>query len=180
MGSFSILHWAVPLVLFGGIAFAIGRGLRREAARPSELKGIGGWLAWLAVGQVFALLIAIGCFALTFEVFGFLSALQPPAVHIAFYARTAMAFCYLILVGATTMALFRKKKYFTELFLCQWITFPVLLIVATVMLTFVTGASSSAIISPEDITAAVIAFGLEAVWVWYTHVSKRVANTMVN
>ncbi|UDF29629.1 UNVERIFIED_ORG: DUF2569 family protein [Roseateles sp. XES5] len=180
MGSFSIWHWVAALAFLGTIAFLIGQVLRKKPTHPSELKGIGGWLAWLAIGQVLGLFQLVLSFALSLGDYGFLSTAYPLRVHIAAYAEIAMGAGYVILVIATTIALFRKKKYFPQLFLCQWITLPALAIVSTAIVTFALGIPSSEVITPKEITSTLVAFGVGGLWVRYTQVSNRVANTMVN
>ena len=180
MGSFSILHWVVALAFVCVTAFLIGQVLRTKPTHPSELKGIGGWLAWLAISQVLGLVRLAGSFALSLGDYGFLSTAYPLRVHIAAYAEIAMGAGYVILVVATTIALFKKKKYFPQLFLCQWITLPAFVIVNTAIVTFALGIPSSEIITPNEIASTVAAFGVGGLWVRYTQVSQRVANTMVN
>jgi predicted exporter len=50
MGTLSIWHW-LPLILVAGLMIGTALWLKRRSARkyPGELRGIGGWLAILAI-----------------------------------------------------------------------------------------------------------------------------------
>lgn len=52
MGSFSIWHWAIVLLLIGVPVFFALRSASKPSQNPSDLVGFGGWLMLLAIAQV--------------------------------------------------------------------------------------------------------------------------------
>ena len=51
MGSFSIWHWAILLLLIGVPVFFAVRSAAKPSQNPAALVGFGGWLMLLAIGQ---------------------------------------------------------------------------------------------------------------------------------
>lgn len=51
MGTFSIWHWAIVLLLIGVPVFFAVRSAAKPSQNPESLVGFGGWLMLLAIGQ---------------------------------------------------------------------------------------------------------------------------------
>jgi len=141
------------------------------------LEGIGGWLAWLAFGQVMSILRLV--ILLVQNSRGYNQIADAPGAHIAILAETAMNLGLIVLAMTTAFALFQKKRVFKTLFLYQWIAIPVVAILDVIVVAFAMGIpihTAAAFIDAKTIGG----FIAPGIWVWYTRKSRRVANTMVN
>ena len=179
MGSFSIWHWIIVLLAFGVPIWLIVRYARERRAAPSntQISGIGGWLAFLAVALCAGFLRNVAEFAKGWPDYlsGFQNqAAQIPLVMVGLLATASLAVHLWVIV-----ALFQKRRIFTRSFLIFWIltafsplfTLPILI---------VPGVTLETILPTEDVGKSIgAAIGL-GFWYWYIRVSVRVKNTFVN
>ena len=179
MGSFSIWHWTIVLLISGMPLWLLVRFWRRRGAAPpnTQLSGIGGWLAYLAV---------ILCIAFLRNIVEFLQGLGD---YLSGF-ENASALIPLVLVGLcsvaylaahlwTIAALFRKKRAFRRVFLAFWILSGLAPFSVLTML-IVPGVTFDMLLPEVEIIRGVSAFIGIGFWYWYVCVSVRVKNTMVN
>lgn len=164
-------------------AIGIASAATREAAPPRELKGIGGWLILVAIGQVIgplsALLQAVKYYVS--EVDGELLAEFPAT----FYGEILMNVAYLAFMIFTAVLFFRHSRLFPRFFILELIlviVFPLLdLLWAAVTVSIYSGQSFTDFLTlePKDIGTIVATGIINPIWIAYTLRSKRVANTFV-
>src|SRR4051794_23862405 len=117
MGSFSLWHWLIVLGPICLVIYFVVRSRRSVPAGQSgsglnvqngELKGIGGWLALLAIGQVLGCLKILAAIVpdLEFLDHGNATVRTAATVEIILYLALFSFACF------TTIALFREKHYF--------------------------------------------------------------------
>jgi len=147
------------------------------------LKGIGGWLVLVAIGQVLGplrTLVSIAAYyanidARLFEKF--------PA---AAYGEVLLNVAMLVLVLCTSILFFRKSRKFPRFFIIEWIAIGILPLLdavwAALTISLYAGQSFSSLLSLDpqgsiQIAAAII---VGPIWITYILRSRRVANTFVN
>jgi cytochrome b561 len=178
MGSFSIWHWLIVLVIFGVILWLVARSVRATDAEKHALKGIGGWLGFLALVQILGLLRVVAGFAESVTTYAPIAAI--PGAKLAIAAELLINIGLVALTLATTIALFRHKKAFISLFMYQWLAAPIASFTNVVVVSGALGVPQSDLITSDDVVKVFASFLAGGLWVWYTRYSVRVANTMVN
>ncbi|MNT80058.1 hypothetical protein D3C72_2194720 [compost metagenome] len=73
-----------------------------------------------------------------------------------------------------------KKRLFVNLYCCQWLVVPVLLILDAVIASALLEVAVAELLTAKFVATMITRFIIDALWVWYTRASVRVKNTMVN
>jgi hypothetical protein len=177
MGSFSVWHWIIVLVVIGVPAWLIIQSIRNRRT-SAQLSGIGGWLALLAFGL---------CMGLLRNAVDLVTGL--PEISEGWHVNRAARIPLAIVLGFTLVQmtaniwviteLFRKKRAFQRAYLVLWILTAAASLSILVMLT-VPGVSLAMILPPEEIGRSIAVVCAMGLWFWYVSVSVRVRNTMVN
>jgi len=175
MGSFSIWHWVIVLLLIGvPVFFAV-----RSAAKPSQnsaaLVGFGGWLMLLAIGQTLSPLRSLAQLGSSTEDYQKLMML--PNGTLAAYGEIALLLAFVVLQGVVLVAMFRRSSRFKQLFLVQWIAIPVVFVLDAVWISAVLGAPMSQVLAGDALVTPIVSFVLTGIWVAYVYKSIRVRNT---
>jgi hypothetical protein len=179
MGTFSIWHWLIVLVVIGvpiWLLVRYSRQRRNGQLTNAQLTGIGGWLALLAFGLCVSFLRNVLRFAKEFE--GYSDAWMVPAARVPLVVAISAIVVYLAVHLWTIIALFQKRKYFRRLFLGYWIVSSLAALALLPMLT-VPGVTFDMLLPPEEIVTQIGSTIGIGIWVWYTRVSVRVKNTFV-
>lgn len=186
MGSFSILHWLIVLVVIGGIGYAVVRSRKQATASLAvadggTLKanvgpsGLGGWLILVVLGQiggVLQMLKSIVDEVQLYEDFG-------PTVHYILNAEMALMVAYAILIVVTTISMFRTERRFVALWKIQAVITVLFPLIDAVIVSAVSNTPIEKLIDERAIGHVIggtIGMGL---WWWYMNVSVRVKNTFV-
>ncbi|WP_292317444.1 DUF2569 family protein [Mesorhizobium sp.] len=175
MGSFSILHWAIVLLLIGVPVFFALRSASKPSQNPSDLVGFGGWLMLLAIGQV------LSPFRTLAELFssseGYKQLIPLPNGPLAVCGEIVLLLAFAGLQVVVLFAMLRCSPRFKGLFLCQWIPIPVVFILDAVWTSTVLGIPISQILAADALVAVIVSFALTGIWVAYVYRSIRVRNT---
>lgn len=107
MGAFSIFHWIILLAVIGGIVGLVTSGRKYGPDGKPELRGIGGWLAVLAVWQVLVTFRMLGSAADMSSAPD--SLINIPGAGVAAYFELALNLCLATVIVATTFTLFKKN-----------------------------------------------------------------------
>ena len=178
MGSFSLWHWLIVFVPIAIVAWLLIRSRRSVPASVGPLEGIRGWLALLAFGQSIGVLRLAATVLQNFK--GYKGYWEIPGAAIAIYSEIAINVVLIALCLSTTYALFAKKQIFARLFLWQWIAQPSAFILNLLCVSAALNLPVSQLVTGKEVGATFGTFLGTIVWVWYTRVSVRVKNTMVN
>lgn len=178
MGSFSFWHWLIVLMIIGGIAWLVLKARKMSPSDKAQLQGIGGWLALLAFGQTLGTLRLVVEVLKNFE--GYAGLWNIKGATVAIYTEIAMNVALVALAVATLVALFNKKHSFVQLFFYQWLALPVIFILNILIVSSALDLPVPSLLTGKETSSTVVQFLAGGIWVWYTRVSVRVRNTMVN
>ena len=179
MGSFSVWHWLIVLLVVAVPACLIGQAVRnRRKGGNTQLSGISGWLALLAFGL---------CMGLLRNLVEFLKGWPDvtagweanPAARGPLAIVVALTVAFLIANLWTIVALFRKQRTLRLAYMTLWLMAAVVPFSVLTMLS-VPGVTLEMILPAEEIGRTVGTLLLMGAWFWYLSVSERVRNTMVN
>ncbi|NLS01994.1 DUF2569 family protein [Rhizobium sp. P32RR-XVIII] len=177
MGSFSIWHWLIVLVIFGGIGWLVFSSRNKVATATGEPAGFGGWLILPMIGQTVAPIKTLAGVAETAKAYDQYGSV--PGAQVASYGEGALTFAYLALQVVTLIAMYRKSRLFPKLFLYQWLAIPVYLTLDALVVSLSLGVSVDQLYGQAEIAAAVTPFVAAGLWVLYMFKSVRVRNTFV-
>ena len=165
-----------PLVLIiSVIGFFVWRANRKRDPN-ANLKGIGGWLLLLAIGQCLGTLRVAGGIAQSMPEYQ--SVWSIPNGPAAAISEIACNVLLLVMVGITTWALFNHKRFFPTLFLYQWGASLILPIVSTVAVSYFLRVPDKEHLYTL-VGTWVASFIAGGIWVIYVLRSQRVKNTFV-
>ncbi|MGT2468879.1 DUF2569 family protein [Mesorhizobium atlanticum] len=175
MGSFSIWHWAIVLLLIGVPVFLpFARRASRRRIRAIWLD-LGGWLMLLAIAQV------LSPFRTLAELFssseGYKQLIPLPNGPLAVCGEIVLLLAFAGLQVVVLFAMLRRSPRFKGLFLCQWIAIPVVFILDAGWTSTVLGIPISQILAADALVAVIVSFALTGIWVAYVYRSIRVRNT---
>lgn len=176
LSQFSVFFLYGTLIIGPFIAFGI-------LSRPKNdtLTGIQGWLAWLALGQVFGLGNLAWLAHTELARYRALRDLMANEPAVAASFEFVMSTCvYLVVQIVVTYALFAKKRYFRKLFLLDWILLLVLTCVDTAYAAYVSDTNVFDALTAQDVGIILSVVALSTIPVAYVLRSRRVANTMVH
>lgn len=175
MGSFSIWHWAIVLLLIGVPVFFAVRSAIKPSQSPSDLVGFGGWLMLLAIGQ------ALSPFRTLAELFssseGYQQLMPLPNGPVAVCGEIVLLLAFAALQVVVLFAMVRRSPRFKQLFLYQWITIPVVFILDAIWTSTILGVPISQILVADALIAVIASFVLTGIWVACVYRSVRVRNT---
>jgi hypothetical protein len=153
-------------------------GAQHVQKLDEPLKGIGGWLVLVAIGQIIGVIKVI---VSTVEYY------TGPGVHeafeklsIAMNAELTLNATYIALVIFTTYAFFSEKRYFRILYILEILLSPILIIVDAMLLSLFTTLSFSKALDTDLLARTVGACLPGTIWIIYMFRSRRVKNTFVN
>ena len=175
MGTFSIWHWAIVLLLIGVPVFFAVRSAAKPSQNPEALVGFGGWLMLLAIGQALSPLRTLADFANSADSYQQLMTLSNGPL--AVYGEVALNLAFLALQLVVLVAMLRRSHRFPQLFLCQWLAIPVVFILDTVWISTVLGVSVNQVLAGDALVAPIASFVVTGIWAAYVYKSVRVRNT---
>ncbi|ESY91989.1 DUF2569 family protein [Mesorhizobium australicum] len=175
MGTFSIWHWAIVLLLIGvPVVFAV-----RSAAKPSQnpevLVGFGGWLMLLAIGQTLSPLRTLAHFANSAD--GYQKIMTLPNGSLAVYGEVALNLAFLALQLVVLVSMLRRSRRFPQLFLCQWFAIPAVFILDTIWTSSILGVPVNEVLAGDALATPIASFVVTGIWAAYVYKSVRVRNT---
>ncbi|TPK63876.1 MULTISPECIES: DUF2569 family protein [unclassified Mesorhizobium] len=175
MGTFSIWHWAIVLLIIGVPVFFAVRSAVKPSQGPAALVGFGGWLMLLAIGQVLSPLRTLADLANSAE--GYRQLLPLPNGLLAVYSEVALNLAFLALQLVVLISMLRRSRRFPQLFLVQWIAIPVVFVLDTILISSTLGVPVSQILAGDALMTPILSFVFTGAWVAYVHKSVRVKNT---
>jgi hypothetical protein len=175
MGTFSIWHWAIVLLLIGVPVFFAVRSAVSPSRNSGNLVGFGGWLMLLAIGQV------LSPFRTLAELFssseGYQQLMTLPNGPLAVCGEIVLLLMFAAIQVIVLFAMLRRSPRFKRLFLYQWIAIPVTFILDAVWTSTVLGIPIGQILAEDAFVAAIASFAVTGIWVAYVYKSVRVRNT---
>lgn len=175
MGTFSIWHWAIVLLLIGVPVFFAVRSAAKPARNPEALVGFGGWLMLLAIGQALSPLRTLAALANSAD--GYQQLMPLSNGPLAVYGEVALTLAFLVLQLVVLVAMLRRSHRFPRLFLCQWFAIPVVFILDTVWTSTILGVPVNQVLAGDALVAPIASFVATGIWVAYVYKSARVRNT---
>ncbi|MER8374260.1 DUF2569 family protein [Mesorhizobium sp. M1406] len=175
MGSFSIWHWAIVLLLIGAPVFFAVRSATKPSQNPETLVGIGGWLMLLAIGQALSPLRTLLVLGSSSE--GYNQLMLVPNGPMVVYGEVALLLAFLVLQLVVLVAMLRRSSWFKQLFLIQWLAIPVVFILDAAWVSAALGVAVGQVITGGALAAPIVSFVLTGLWVAYVYKSVRVRNT---
>lgn len=184
MGSFSIWHWLILLLVLGlPISVIVWMSRRQARGVGGQLKGFGGWLLWLAI------MIWIAPVRSLINLAGATEGVSPYILarfHLAFDGEMLL-YTILIIMQIVTIVLMMKRSWrFVPMFI--WMGgYAVLL----PLLDVAWGSTIFSVLSGQPVSVFIDAMAAQAVggfvstmigvvvWMLYLTRSRRVANTFV-
>lgn len=185
MGSFSLWHWLIVLGPICLVIYLVVRSRRSVPAGQSssglnvqsgELKGIGGWLILLAIGQL------LGCLRILTAIVPDLEFLDHSnaAVRAAVIVEIILYLAVFFLACFTTIAMFREKRYFVVAWKLQSLAVVLVPILNWVLVSDIMQVPMGKVVAEEAVGQVIGGAVGIAIWWWYLTVSVRVKNTFVN
>jgi len=178
MGAFSIFHWIILLAIIGGIVGLVTSGRKYGPDGKPELRGIGGWLAVLAVWQVLITIQMLGNAADMSSAPD--SLINIPGASVAAYFELALNLCLATVIIATTFTLFKKLHVFKRMFFFQWLASPIVLVLKLAIVSAALRMRVELLLTGEVVLQLIVNLIIGGLWLLYIRVSVRVKNTMVN
>lgn len=176
MGTFSIWHWLLVLLIVGGIVSVIViTARRRDPMHPSQISGFGGWLLLLAIGQCLSPLRNLGELAAGAE--GYRTAATMPNGTVLVAGEILINLAFIAFQVYVVVAMLKRWVIFPRLFLYQWFLIMALPIIDVVWVATIMGMPLSRVFPATELGSAIGAVIALGIWVWYTSVSVRVRNT---
>jgi hypothetical protein len=166
------------LALFGLVGWFFFLRPRTDTTSPPSqpLKGIGGWLIVVAIGQAATPLALILRYALDFREYWSLWKTQ--LLPIA--GEAILNLGIILFVIWCSISFFGTRKSFPRLFIWELWLLVFLRFVDDLWVSLTTGASLNNLVSEADTKGNVRALVIAIVWTAYTLKSVRVKNTFVN
>ncbi|RWC41781.1 MAG: DUF2569 family protein [Mesorhizobium sp.] len=175
MGTFSIWHWAILLLLIGVPVFFAVRSAAKPSRIPGALVGFGGWLMLLAIGQTLSPLRTLADFANSAD--GYQQLMTLSNGPLAVYGEVALNLAFLALQLVVLVSMLRRSHRFPQLFLLQWLAIPVVFVLDTIWVASVLGVPVSLVLAGDALVTPIVSFVLTGLWVAYVYKSVRVRNT---
>jgi hypothetical protein len=175
MGSFSIWHWLIVLLVIGlPVALAV-TSAKRKVNSAGQPEGFGGWLLLLAIGQTLTPLRSLGDFVRLVPEYQQVMAIEngPPLV----YSEVALTVAYIALQIAVTVFMFRRSSLFPRLYFWQWIALPIYFVLDGALIHALLDIGTDQLFTAQEIGGLAAAFVINGLWVWYVSASVRVRNT---
>jgi Protein of unknown function (DUF2569) len=174
VGSISIWHWLIVLVIIVLPAAAAIYTARKARTPTGEPAGVGGWLLYLFIGQSLSPVIALASGVRSFT--EGLEVWSVPGAPFAVIVETALNIGFVATIAVTTGAMWRRDVRFPTLFGYQCLAFIVVMVVDTAAASAAFNVPVKQIVdeSARDFAKGVIGGGI---WYWYVVKSVRVKNT---
>ncbi|MBZ9746991.1 DUF2569 family protein [Mesorhizobium sp. CO1-1-7] len=175
MGTFSIWHWAIVLLLIGVPVFFAVRSAAKPSQNPESLVGFGGWLMLLAIGQTLSPLRTLADFGNSAD--GYQQLMTFPNGSLAVYGEVALNLAFLALQLVVLVSMLRRSRRFPQLFLCQWFAIPVVFILDTIWISSILGVPVNKVLAGNALAAPMASSVVTGIWAAYVYKSVRVRNT---
>jgi len=177
MGSLSIWHLAILVVVLGLVVVAIVTSALRAPNSGVGPSGFGGWLLLLAIGQSLAPLRTLSVLAQSADGYRALQDSSIPNATLAIYAEVGLFIGFAAFQVFIIISMYRKRHFFPRLFFYQWIS-GICVPIADWMLTSVLlHIPLNSLVTARDVAGVLGAGLLGGIWVWYVARSVRVRNT---
>ncbi|UVK53062.1 DUF2569 family protein [Mesorhizobium sp. AR02] len=177
MGSFSIWHWAILLLVIGVPVFFAVRSAAKPSQKPEALVGFGGWLLLLAIGQTLSPLRTLADLANSVE--GYQQLMTVSNGPLAVYGELILNLAFLALQLVVLVAMLRRSRRFPQLFLCQWFAIPVVFILDTIWIASILDVPVNQVLAGDALVAPIASFVGTGIWAAYVYRSVRVRNTFI-
>jgi hypothetical protein len=149
-----------------------------ETVEQPKLKGIGGWLILMAIGQVVG---PIQILTGMIEEFGSVPEGTAARYPLAFIGDGGMRLAYVAFLAYVAVQFFKTRAAFPNLFIVSYIVGLALPFVVGVWVTATTGINTLAnLATPDFLKVYAPGAVVGAIWVTYVVNSVRVRNTFVN
>ena len=168
-------HWAILLLLIGVPVFFAVRSARKRPRPPTYLEGFGGWLMLLAISQSLSPLRTL--VELSRSVKDYQQLITLPNGPLAVYGEVALTLAFLVLQLVVLVSMLRRSRHFPKLFICQWLSIPLLFILHTVWISRILGIPIDRLLDVDTLISALIAVTTTGLWAAYVYRSVRVRNT---
>lgn len=151
------------------------RGTDKSGIRP-ELKGIGGWLLLLAIGQVVSTILAPLLMLRNFSQYPGLWTL--PELRAAIVVEIFISVFVTMYVLYTTSMMFQSRSAFPRLYRYEWVVVGLSPVLSLACFALVTGHfPARGLLTPLTTSVSTLIAG--AIWSLYTLKSVRVRNTFI-
>lgn len=149
-----------------------------ETVEQPKLKGIGGWLILMAIGQVVG---PIQILTGMIEEFGSVPEGTAARYPLAFIGDGGMRLAYVAFLAYVAVQFFKTRTTFPNLFIVSYIVGLALPFVVGVWVTATTGINTlTNLATPDFLKVYAPGAVVGAIWVAYVVNSVRVRNTFVN
>lgn len=180
MGEASIWHWAVILIIIGGVIgiayFMKGRSKPLAGTSEAEpLKGIGGWLALVALGVILMPFFLAYSLASTLTAFQYLGS-APANLATLIILEAAVISGFFVLSIVLAVKFFKTRASAPKLYIGLLAGLAAFNLFEVVALVGITGKAAD----PESMKDLIRSVLAAAVWIPYMLISKRVKKTFVN
>ncbi|WP_214472490.1 DUF2569 family protein [Mesorhizobium sp. dw_380] len=175
MGTFSIWHWVIVLLLIGVPVFFAVRSAVKPSQNPEALVGFGGWLMLLAIGQALSPLRTLAEFGNSVE--GYQQLIAVPNGTVAVYGEIALNLIFLALQLVVLVSMLRRSHRFPQLFLFQWFAIPAVFILDTLLVVSILGVPVNQVLAGDALVSPIASFVGTGIWAAYVYKSVRVRNT---
>ena len=147
-----------------------------EAANPSMArpKGLGGWLILLALGQIGSIVRVLK------SILDDIGLYKQTDRTAAVDAELALNCLLILIVICVTVTMFRKKRSFPTLWICQGVAAILVPWIDIVLVAAILDLPIRDLVDGRDIAQSVGGIVAVVLWSWYLRVSVRVKNTFVN
>jgi len=177
VGSFSIWHWLIVIIIVGILALIVKAITQspRKVNPSGQPEGIGGWLVLLAIGVALAPLRTLGEIGKNAD--GYQQLSDVPNGPLVTNLEIGLLLTFAAFQFVMAFAFFKKKRVFPTLFMIQWVAAPVMLMVDGLLVSSLLQVPLGLVLTAEQLMPVLMAFVLGTVWVWYLYKSVRVRNT---
>ncbi|MBX5164835.1 DUF2569 family protein [Rhizobium sp. NZLR4b] len=175
MGSFSLWHWLIVLLIIGVIVYAV-MSSRKRGASTGELRGFGGWLILPMIGQTLSPLYSLSTLGNNLKIRDQFAAL--PNGLTAYYGENILTAAMLALQVITIFALYTKSHLFPRLFLIQWLALIAYIVLDAELVSAVLNVPPGSLFE-GDVSKTLGPIVAGGIWSLYMFKSERVKNTFV-
>jgi uncharacterized protein DUF2569/uncharacterized protein DUF4339 len=159
--------------------------LASGAASDAKLKGIGGWLILVAIGQVLA---PVKLFISIAQYYGTLDRELIEKFPLAFAGEGLLNLALVVLCVSTAILFFRKSRRFRAFFVYEIVASAIFLPIDALWVAATIGTATGrslaellpTLFEPKEMAQIIVVVIVGGLWIIYLFNSRRVANTFVN
>ena len=183
MGSFSAWHLLLLLIIVAAPISLIVIVVRRARLPSPEgvqgPHGFGGWLFILAAGQTLVPLFAAGSLIASLPGYPALLVSQLPNARPLVYAEIGLFLVLIAIESTVTVAMYRRKRYFRELFQWQYLALSGFGLADAFLVSTLLEFPIRQVVTEQDIGRWIGIIIGQGVWLIYVLRSVRVRNTFI-